>query len=78
MGIMGLELHYSKERQQAERDAEYILETIMHRQRWDVGTRDKLADALEAVKRGEKLRTTSKPRRRVGRGVGSSCGGARA
>jgi len=69
---MGMEMHLSKDRQQAEHDAEHILEVIMHRQRWDVATRDRLADALEKVKRGGKLRTPTKKHRNGGFGVGSS------
>lgn len=69
---MGLDQHYSKERAQAEHDAEYILETIMHRQRWDVGTRDNLADAVQSIRAGHKLRKPSKAHRNGGKGRGSA------
>lgn len=39
------------------RDAEHILEKIMHRQNWSVNVRDEIAAALVSVRRGRNLAT---------------------
>ncbi|KIC22494.1 hypothetical protein RA20_01025 [Leisingera sp. ANG-Vp] len=41
---------------QDERDAEYILEVIMQRQRYSARTRDELASAISRVRAGRPLR----------------------
>ncbi|MEW2911428.1 hypothetical protein [Leisingera sp. JC11] len=53
---------------QDERDAEYILEVIMQRQRYATKTRDELANAISRVRAGHPLRrkrTTGQKRNHV-------------
>ena len=69
---MTLARYRQQQRDQFERDAEHILEDIMHRQNWQAETRDQLADALERVAMGEKLSNKPKTHRNGGAGRGSA------